>query len=407
MKHLFSFLAFATCAWGTFAQTDTYLYLNINADGASAEDIVVVELTTQPAMVDGAATLTLLGDDTQTFMAGLPLGTMQGTVTAFFVNCEGDSLIAQTFMAYNGADSSGMTLLYAELELPYCDSEDQEFEGWDEDLDLDALEAYLDSLCGQVLNPDAWMYCGLLESLADCEDGDTLACLDVVAWLDGVEWVWQDEEEEEEEEVDSSDCNAEFMVLQAFGNDSLPISNVLWVYVYDYDDSNDYLWSFGDEGTSSDPFPTWVYETDGPYDLCLTVTNEEDSCSNTYCQSISVDSLGWWTGFVDGFTISVFDADLGGSVSTTSDMSLHQGHMTVYPNPLHDQPLRVEWASAGSGLAVVDLMTMDGRVASTTTSAIGLGLQRLTINTTNLPAGVYLVRLSDARGQFTQRVVIR
>lgn len=332
MKHLFSFLAFAMCVWGTFAQTDTYLYLNINADGASSEDIVVVELTTQPAMVDGATTLTLLGDDTQTLMAGLPMGTMQGTVTASFVNCQGDSMIAETFMAYNGADSSGMTLLYADLELPYCDAE---------------------------------------------------------------------------EEVDPSDCNAEFMVMQAFGNDSLPISNVLWVYVYDYDDSNDYLWSFGDEGTSTDPFPTWVYETDGPYDLCLTVTNEEDSCSNTYCQTISVDSLGWWTGLVDGFTISVFDADLGGSVSASSNMSFDQGHMTVYPNPLHDQPLRVEWASAGSGLAVVDLMTMDGRVMSSSTSATGLGLQRLTINTTNLTAGVYLVRLSDARGQSTQRVVIR
>ena len=102
-------------------------------------------------------------------------------------------------MAYTGADNTGMTLLWAELELPYCDSEEEEFEGWDEDLDLDALEAYLDSMCGQVFNPDAWMYCGLLESIVDCMNGDTLACLEVDGWLDNVDWTWQDDEEEEEE----------------------------------------------------------------------------------------------------------------------------------------------------------------------------------------------------------------
>ena len=78
------------------------------------------------------------------------------------------------------------------------EEEEEEFEGWDEELDLGALEAYLDSMCGQVLNPDAWMYCGLLESITDCINGDTLACLEVEGWLDTVEWTWQDDEEDDE-----------------------------------------------------------------------------------------------------------------------------------------------------------------------------------------------------------------
>jgi len=406
MKHLFSLLTLGWMASMAWAQTDTYLYLQINADGAADEDVVVVTLETQPAMLDGTATLTLMGDNEQLVMFGVPMGTMQGTVTALFVDCQGDSLVAETFMTYTGADSSGMTLLWAELELPYCDEEEEEeeFEGWDEELDLDALEAYLDSMCGQVFNPDAWMYCGLLESITDCMNGDTLACLEVDGWLDSVEWTWQDDEEEEEIE---SDCNAEFTVMQAFGNDSLPISNLLWVYVYDYDDSNDYFWSFGDEGTSTDPFPTWNYETDGPYELCLTVSNDADSCSNTFCQSLSVDSAGWWTGLVDGFTINVFDAGTGGSVSDLTLAPESALTLSLYPNPVQDGNLNVEWTTNASSAATLDVLGLDGRIMATRAWNVAAGAQRTSVDVSSLASGIYLVRLSAGSLQRTQRVVIR
>ncbi len=395
-----------------WAQTDTYLSLEISAEGASDEDIVFVTLETQPGMMDGTATLTLMGDDEQYAMFALPMGTMQGTVTAFFVDCQGDSLMAETFMSYEGADSSGMTLLWAELELPYCDEEDEEeeeeeFEGWDDDLDLDALEAYLDSMCGQVLNPDAWMYCGLLESLSDCMNGDTLACLELDEWLDEVEWTWQDDEEEEEEEETESDCNAEFTVMQAFGNDSLPISNLLWVYVYDYDDSNDYFWSFGDEGTSTDPFPTWTYETDGPYELCLTVSNDSDSCSNTFCQTLSLDSMGWWTGLVDGFTLNVFDGGTGGSVSEVTLAPESAVSLSLYPNPVQEGNLGVAWTGNVSHAATIDVLGLEGRVMATRSWNVIPGAQRTSIDVSSLASGVYLVRLSAGDLQRIQRVVIR
>jgi hypothetical protein len=406
MKHLFSLLTLGWMATMAWAQTDTYLYLQINADGAADEDIVVVTLETQPALLDGTSTLTLLGDNEQLVMLGLPMGTMQGTVTASFEDCQGNPQTAQTYMSYTGADSSGITLLWAELELPYCDSEEEEFEGWDEDLDLDALEAYLDSLCGQVFNPDAQAYCDLLQSIVDCMNGDTLACLEVEGWLDNVEWTWQDDEEEEEEEIES-DCNAEFTVMQAFGNDSLPISNLLWVYVYDYDDSNDYFWSFGDEGTSTDPFPTWNYETDGPYELCLTVSNEEDSCSNTFCQTLSVDSAGWWTGLVDGFTINVFDAGTGGSVSDVTLAPESAVTLSLYPNPVQNGILSVEWTTNASSAATIDVLGLDGRVMTTRTWSVAPGAQRTFVDVSSLASGIYLVRLTGGNHQRTQRVVIR
>ena len=405
MKHFFTWVAAGLWTAMSWAQTDTYLYLQISADGAADEDVVNVVLETQPAFLDGEVALTLLGESEQLVMFGLPMGTMQGTVTASFVDCLGNAQTAETFMSYTGADSSGMTLLWAELELPYCESEEEVFEGWDDDLDLDALEAYLDSMCGQVFNPDAWMYCGLLESITDCMNGDTLACLEVDAWLDAVEWVWQDDEEEEEEI--ESDCNAEFTVMQAFGNDSLPIANLLWVYVYDYDDSNDYFWSFGDEGTSTDPFPTWTYETDGPYELCLTVSNDADSCSNTFCQTLSVDSAGWWIGLVDGFTINVFDAGTGGSVSEVPLAPETFVTLSLYPNPVHNGNLSVAWTTNASSPAILDVLGLDGRVLTTRTWNVTPGAQRITVDVRSLASGTYVVRLSVGTIQRTQLVVIR
>lgn len=406
MKHAFALLAFALHCALVWSQTDTYLFLEMEAEGASEEDVITVTLESQPAMLDGIATVTLVGDEEHVFSFALPSGTAQGTVTASFVDCEGNAQTTMSFMTYSSPDSSGVTLLSSELELAFCDDEEEEeeeFEGWDDDLNLGELEAYLDSLCDQVFNPDAELYCDLLESIVDCLNGDTLACLEVEEWLDDVEWTWQEDEEEEEE----SECNAEFAVLQAFGIDSLPIPNVLWVYVYDYDDDNDYFWSFGDEGTSTDPFPTWVYETDGPYELCLTVSNNDDSCSNTYCQTISVDSSGWWTGLVDGFTLSVFDGGTGGSINGLEDLRPEFGVMTLYPNPVQSGTLQMEWMSRQACLARVDVLGMDGRMAMSASWQLDSGWQQKTLDVSELTSGMYLVRISDGVQQHVQRVLIR
>ena len=413
MKHLFSFLFASLSSMLAWGQTTT-LILELSAEGASPETVVDVYLTATPEFLEGPQTVSLLGDEDVTLAFSFPLETMQGVVTAYGVNCEGDSITAVTFMELQEEDSAGMAVLEAELDFPYCDDEEEEeeeFEGWDDDLDLNDLEAYLDSLCGQVLNPDAWMYCGLLESLNACLEGDTAACLDVDAWLDDVEWEWEDDEEEEEEEEEEEtemDCNATFTVMQAFGNDSLPVPNMLWVYVYDYDDDNEYLWSFGDEGTSTDPFPTWTYETDGPYELCLTVSNDEDSCSTTFCQTLSVDSLGWWTGIQDGFSIAVFDGGEGSSVATLEDVK-HQplAAMQLYPNPSQGGTVWASWNSTLSGVVEADILGLDGRIATSERWSVGLGLQQHAMNVAGLASGIYLVRLQQGDMQRVQRIVVR
>ena len=134
-------------------------------------------------------------------------------------------------------------------------------------------------------------------------------------------------------DVNTEECVAEFNIGQAFSdNEIIPFE--LFVYVFGYDEANEYFWSFGDEGTSTDPFPTWTYETNGPYQLCLTVSNEENDCSETYCETIEVDSLGWIFGIQDGFTITIMNGDLD-SVNDITDLS-HHSIINIYPNPVNN-----------------------------------------------------------------------
>ncbi|MDQ3101003.1 MAG: PKD domain-containing protein, partial [Bacteroidota bacterium] len=72
------------------------------------------------------------------------------------------------------------------------------------------------------------------------------------------------------------DCEAGYWVIQAFDSTNgqiEPIPFELWVWnLSTGNGGEEYLWSFGDGTSSTDPFPTHIYPTGGPYILCLTMT---------------------------------------------------------------------------------------------------------------------------------------
>tara|TARA_R110001632_G_scaffold51007_1_gene127026 strand:+ start:86 stop:1042 length:957 start_codon:yes stop_codon:yes gene_type:complete len=111
-------------------------------------------------------------------------------------------------------------------------------------------------------------------------------------------------------------CNAYFDVSQE--ENSLGVT----ITLYDYWTNATYTWDFGDESTpSNDPFPTYTYDTNGPHVLCLIVEDENcDFGGDTYCQTISVDSLGVLNGFIEGFTINVVDGGESNPVTGVSEI---------------------------------------------------------------------------------------
>ena len=76
MKSLFSFCLFALSAMALGQQN--VLFLELSADGAGDEAVVLVDIATEPALSDAPMTVTLMGDEEVTLTIALPDGTMQG-----------------------------------------------------------------------------------------------------------------------------------------------------------------------------------------------------------------------------------------------------------------------------------------------------------------------------------------
>ena len=397
------------------------LFLELSADGAGDEAVVLVDIATEPALGDAPMTVTLMGDEEVTLTIALPDGTMQGVVTASATDCAGNFIEEEAFMVLsNEIDTAGVFILEAEIELPYCEENDEDDDDEDddegdfdefEDLDLDELTAYLDSLCSDAMGNDAWMYCGLLESLNACLGGDEAACEELEEWLEFVDGPWNDDEEDDDEEDDDeedddeNDCEADFVVVQAFDADSNAIANELFVFVFGLDLDNDIFWSFGDEGSSTDPFPTWEYETNGPYELCLTVGNEEEDCSDTYCFTLSLDSLGWLGGIQDGFSITVLDGGQG-SVANVDGLDLNQESLTLFPNPSIGGVAQLEWHALNAGQADVKVFDLTGRQLLNNRINVVQGTQRMALEV-NAKPGIHLVQITQGEVQRTLKWLVK
>ncbi len=153
-------------------------------------------------------------------------------------------------------------------------------------------------------------------------------------------------------------CVADFTVVQAYNeNDVIPFE--LFVFIWGYEESNTYSWDFGDEGSSSDPFPSWTYGGSGPYNLCLTVSNDEEDCVSTSCQMLEIDSLGWINGFLAGFSITIMNGE-DGVVNGIDEQSVDELDFNIAPNPVVNGSFGLNWETSSAGLVNITMLSMDG-----------------------------------------------
>ncbi len=202
-------------------------------------------------------------------------------------------------------------------------------------------------------------------------------------------------------------CEANFWVIQAMGPDSLPVPYELWVWNLSTGGSGNFAftWDFGDGTSSMDAYPTHTYTGNGPYNLCLTIM-DNNGCMDTYCDSVSINGDGIYEGMVvhgevrqDGFTINVQDPQAMAvqEASTT-------GNIATWPNPAVDE-LNVAVVSGMKGLVTVTITDLDGRTMKTERMSLSGGRSQLRIATSALNAGMYMLRISDGATNLSQRFV--
>lgn len=117
-------------------------------------------------------------------------------------------------------------------------------------------------------------------------------------------------------------CKAGFVIYPDSTNGSISIVNS------STSNSAYFLWNFGDGDTSTLAFPTHLYSTNGPFNLCLTIT-DLNGCTDTYCDSIQNNGVVF--SLLPGFTINVTS---NGVLTSNSNISGKLSTIEIYPNPV-------------------------------------------------------------------------
>lgn len=214
----------------------------------------------------------------------------------------------------------------------------------------------------------------------------------------------------------STTCEANFWAIQAYQPDSLnpgggtPIPNVVWVWNLSSGGNGTYqfFWDFGDGTSSTEAYPTHEYSGNGPWLLCLTMSS--GNCTDTYCDSVSVDEDGILNGLIvdghphsttysprsDGFTLNVISEIPSGINELHGDVALR-----LWPNPV-DDALNVAFQATG-GTGSMSIIDGSGRTVKTIAERFSAGANRLSVPVDDLAPGLYLVRLNNGNNSISAR----
>ena len=210
---------------------------------------------------------------------------------------------------------------------------------------------------------------------------------------------------------------ASFWTVQAYdsiGGTIEPIPNEVWVLNLSNGGNGTYqfTWDFGDGSSSTDAYPTHNYDGPGPWLLCLTMAS--GNCTDTFCDSVSVDENGILNGMiVDGHSTAEANAsDRDGGFTLNVIQAIPTGiadvpaiaEVKLWPNPVRDE-LNLTVNARLSGTLPITVIDPIGRIRINTEHAFTTGGNTLRIATGSLEPGLYMVRLGNDVHSTVQRFI--
>jgi len=248
------------------------------------------------------------------------------------------------------------------------------------DLDLDGFASNLD--CNDM---DATVNPGMPELCADNIDNN---CNGVV--------------DEEGCVGNPFECNPEILLI----TDSTSFSNepgIVWILnnFMDPAGSFTYSWDFGDGNTSSEPFPTNIYELEGTYTICLTVTG--NGCTGTTCITFTVTPEGDF--LPGGMPMTGFTLNVVSATPTNVEEVSTEAILEAYPCPFRDE-LTLSIQSELAGNAVVSCYDMTGSLIAHEQFAVSNQRNTYSLATDSWSSGAYTIVVSTPSGTI-RRVVMK
>jgi len=185
------------------------------------------------------------------------------------------------------------------------------------------------------------------------------------------------------ESTDNS-CYAQFTMAQ----DSL---NNLNYYVYNSSSTGyqySYLWNFGDGTTSTSAFPSHTYPGMGPYQLCLTVS-DNSGCSSTTCDSLNA-----------GRSSGVLTINVVPTTSIENNTLLNTATFNLFPNPSSNSiTITTENFENNFTIHIYDIT---GRLVKSEKENAG---KETAIDISSIESGIYFLSVTDGKQTTTKKFI--
>jgi PKD repeat protein len=150
-----------------------------------------------------------------------------------------------------------------------------------------------------------------------------------------------------------------------------------------------YLWDWGDGSFDSIPYPSHSYNTPGNYTICLSI-NDSTGCTSTFCDSFYLQKQPFTT-------ISLTVVPYSGTGISENQSNSYLG---IYPNPA-SASITIELTSYFTKNTFAEIYSMQGKLLK----HISMQQEQTQVNISDLPSGVYIVKVSDNSGIAVKRII--
>lgn len=193
--------------------------------------------------------------------------------------------------------------------------------------------------------------------------------------------------------VSGPSCNAGYsMYLDSLTNNVIVVNSSTGTNL-------SYFWSFGDGNTSTLAFPSYTYTTPGPFYLCLTVTDSNNSCTSTYCDSIGSNGIVLKQ---TGFTINVESP----IVTSITENNASISELKTYPNPFNETVFIELTLTKNTNVETYVTDLLGTTVGVINNELMPSGLHKLQWNAHNLANGIYLLNIKTGNDFQVKKLVL-
>ena len=170
-----------------------------------------------------------------------------------------------------------------------------------------------------------------------------------------------------------------------------------------------FVWDFGDNTGAFSGSPSHAYNNYGSYSVCIMAIDTVYGCSATFCDTITIDSNGNFSrnpNYKDvkpGFLVNTLPPVIN-QVTSVGVIENDNFNMSLFPNPASKEVnLAITAKEAMDG--TVSILDIAGKTVYNNNVNLNEGQQQLTLSVDNLPAGVYLVRMTSDAAQTTMKFI--